>query len=354
MIATEVVLGEARFRVPRRSLVVCGLFEKDPSLLVRPYEVRSQVSPEALQAFLEFVQFHEIEIRDEIREEVKSLSNEFDFDFSGLGVLSVTRETQRSVDDIEEILLEQDRLLASITRDLPRIRILEQSITRLKQQVLLLSSEAGRIRQEMEVVKSSLVSELEAIRKEGLSEVGRLRAEIARQNFHLINLARGYVSLLMLGSCCAGKTFMSICWSQGICLGTSSGPGVSTINRDVVVQGKPVNFVLYDTSGQECFWSIASSYLRYVDGLLLLYDIADGKSFESIPYWLGRARKDAKPRDLPLLIVAWDKKFSPAVVSGEEGKALATRENAFFAELYADQSVIDAAFVRFLEAVGTW
>ena len=43
---------------------------------------------------------------------------------------------------------------------------------------------------------------------------------------------------------------------------------------------------LFDTAGQEKFRSIAATYYRGSDGILLLYDITDRNSFESIEMWI--------------------------------------------------------------------
>ena len=43
---------------------------------------------------------------------------------------------------------------------------------------------------------------------------------------------------------------------------------------------------LFDTAGQEKFKSIARNYYKGSDGILLLYDITDIDSFESIEMWI--------------------------------------------------------------------
>ncbi len=41
-----------------------------------------------------------------------------------------------------------------------------------------------------------------------------------------------------------------------------------------------------DTAGQERFYTITSTYYRGAMGIMLVYDITDGKSFDSIGKWL--------------------------------------------------------------------
>ena len=41
-----------------------------------------------------------------------------------------------------------------------------------------------------------------------------------------------------------------------------------------------------DTAGQERFYTITSTYYRGAMGIMLVYDVTDGKSFDSIGKWL--------------------------------------------------------------------
>ena len=47
-----------------------------------------------------------------------------------------------------------------------------------------------------------------------------------------------------------------------------------------------VKAIIYDTSGQERFRSIPKGYIRKGDGIVVVYDITDKKSFESMSYWV--------------------------------------------------------------------
>ena len=46
--------------------------------------------------------------------------------------------------------------------------------------------------------------------------------------------------------------------------------------------GKKFNCVILDTSGEERFCSISQTCIRINDGIILVYSINDGKSFENI------------------------------------------------------------------------
>ena len=43
---------------------------------------------------------------------------------------------------------------------------------------------------------------------------------------------------------------------------------------------------IWDTAGQERFRTITTSYVRGSEGILLVYDVTDRNSFESISSWM--------------------------------------------------------------------
>ena len=43
---------------------------------------------------------------------------------------------------------------------------------------------------------------------------------------------------------------------------------------------------IWDTAGQERFRTITTSYVRGSEGILLVYDVTDRNSFESISAWM--------------------------------------------------------------------
>ena len=47
-----------------------------------------------------------------------------------------------------------------------------------------------------------------------------------------------------------------------------------------------VKFDIWDTAGQERFRTITTSYVRGSEGILLVYDVTDRNSFESISSWM--------------------------------------------------------------------
>ena len=101
--------------------------------------------------------------------------------------------------------------------------------------------------------------------------------------------------LILIGNSGVGKTSILRFLSTGeFPEDTISTIGVDkkTLNVSVEVEEnnkkikKDFIISLFDTAGQEKFRSIAATYYRGSDGILLLYDITDRNSFESIEMWI--------------------------------------------------------------------
>ncbi|XP_057213452.1 ras and EF-hand domain-containing protein isoform X2 [Triplophysa rosa] len=83
---------------------------------------------------------------------------------------------------------------------------------------------------------------------------------------------------------------------------TSATLGVDFQMKTLVVDGVPTVLQLWDTAGQERFRSIAKSYFRRADGVLLLYDVTCEKSFLNVREWVD-VIEDVSQDDIPIMLV---------------------------------------------------
>ena len=61
-------------------------------------------------------------------------------------------------------------------------------------------------------------------------------------------------------------------------------------NKEGQTENKNFCISLYDTAGQEKFRAITRNYYKGTDGILLIYDITDKLSFESMDSWINSIR----------------------------------------------------------------
>uniref|UniRef100_A0A803SQR7 RAS and EF-hand domain containing n=1 Tax=Anolis carolinensis TaxID=28377 RepID=A0A803SQR7_ANOCA len=83
---------------------------------------------------------------------------------------------------------------------------------------------------------------------------------------------------------------------------TSATLGVDFQMKRLIVDGEPTVLQLWDTAGQERFRSIAKSYFRRADGVLLLYDVTCEKSFLNVREWVDMIA-DATHENIPIMMV---------------------------------------------------
>ncbi|MCI4381159.1 hypothetical protein PGIGA_G00248550 [Pangasianodon gigas] len=109
--------------------------------------------------------------------------------------------------------------------------------------------------------------------------------------------------IVLAGDAAVGKSsfLLRLCKNEfkGV---TSTTLGVDFQMKTLVVDGVPTVLQLWDTAGQERFKSIAKSYFRRADGVLLLYDVTCEKSFLNVREWVDTI-EDVSQYKIPIMLV---------------------------------------------------
>ena len=66
--------------------------------------------------------------------------------------------------------------------------------------------------------------------------------------------------------------------------------------------GQEVRLRIYDTAGQERFKSVAVSFIKKAEGVILIYDIGNKATFESLEEWIKNIKESGK-ENLPIILV---------------------------------------------------
>jgi len=61
--------------------------------------------------------------------------------------------------------------------------------------------------------------------------------------------------------------------------------GADFLTKEAMIDDKSVTMQIWDTAGQERFQSLGVAFYRGADGCVLVYDITDKKTFDSIAGW---------------------------------------------------------------------
>ena len=100
---------------------------------------------------------------------------------------------------------------------------------------------------------------------------------------------REVIRLALLGNYQVGKTtlrniFLNIDFSENIL----STVGINKADTKFILDcGKEIKLIIWDTAGQERFKSIAITSVRNAQGIILIFDLTDRKSFNDLNTWLG-------------------------------------------------------------------
>ncbi|KAM6943740.1 ras and EF-hand domain-containing protein [Lycodopsis pacificus] len=145
--------------------------------------------------------------------------------------------------------------------------------------------------------------------------------------------------IVLAGDAAVGKSsfLLRLCKNE-FKLNSSATLGVDFQMKTLVVDGEPVLLQLWDTAGQERFRSIAKSYFRRADGVLLLYDVTCEKTFLNVREWVDTIEQDVSQEDIPIMLVGnkCDLRQDRAnCVPTSYGEKLAMTYNTLFCETSA-------------------
>ncbi|XP_031481473.1 ras-related protein RABA4d-like [Nymphaea colorata] len=128
--------------------------------------------------------------------------------------------------------------------------------------------------------------------------------------------------------------------------------GVEFQTKTLLIQKKLVKAQIWDTAGQERYKAITSAYYRGALGALIVYDIANRRSFDNVQRWLEELRATAD-RNLVIMLAGNKSDLENLrAVPTESGREFAEREGLFFLETSAlDATNVESAFLTVLEQI---
>ncbi|KAJ1206676.1 hypothetical protein NDU88_002077 [Pleurodeles waltl] len=167
---------------------------------------------------------------------------------------------------------------------------------------------------------------------------------------HKSKPAKAY-KIVLAGDAAVGKSsFLTRLCKNEFRGNTSATLGVDFHMKTLVVDGEPTILQLWDTAGQERFRSIAKSYFRRADGVLLLYDVSCEKSFLNVREWVDMI-SEVTQDNVPIMMVGNKADLrqvgaeqGPKCVPTSYGEKLAMTYNALFCETSAKEgsNVVEA------------
>lgn len=161
------------------------------------------------------------------------------------------------------------------------------------------------------------------------------------------------IKLLTIGDSGVGKTSLLIRYANN----SFSPTFITTIGIDVKmkhveIDGKKIRLQIWDTAGQERFKTITTSYFRGAQGILMVYDVTERHTFDSILTWMRQIKKFGDQNVDKLLIGNKCDMDKERDVSKAEGQALADKYGMGFVETSAKSGLgVNEAFDTIAKSV---
>ncbi|KAF9921148.1 hypothetical protein FBU30_008866 [Linnemannia zychae] len=160
--------------------------------------------------------------------------------------------------------------------------------------------------------------------------------------------------IVLIGDSGVGKSNLLSRFTRGdFNLESKSTIGVDFGARTVQVEdGKMIKAQIWDTAGQERYRAITSAYYRGAVGALLLYDITQHGTYESVSRWLSEVREHADPNIIVMMVGNKSDLRHLRSIHTEEAKGFAEENGLMFIETSAlDSTNVDVAFTNLLTEI---
>lgn len=159
--------------------------------------------------------------------------------------------------------------------------------------------------------------------------------------------------LLIIGNSSVGKTSFLFRYADD----SFTSAFVSTVGIDFKVKtvfrnDKRVKLQIWDTAGQERYRTITTAYYRGAMGFILMYDITNEDSFNSVQDWLTQIKTYSWGNAQVILVGNKCDMEDERVISFERGKQLAEQLGVQFFETSAKENVnVKAVFEQLVDII---
>ena len=134
--------------------------------------------------------------------------------------------------------------------------------------------------------------------------------------------------IILLGDTTVGKTSLIIRFCENVFKEQSiSTIGVDTKTKYVRHNGKKIELELWDTAGQERFKSLAKNCFQGADGIILMYDITQKKTFTNIKQWLTNINESIDIKKVAIIVIGNKLDLPDIEVKKEMGEKFCEHHN---------------------------
>ncbi|KFW09400.1 Ras-related protein Rab-17, partial [Eurypyga helias] len=142
--------------------------------------------------------------------------------------------------------------------------------------------------------------------------------------------------VVLLGNTSVGKSSLAYRYVKNYFKESLPTVGCSFFTQTLNLEGGTVKFEIWDTAGQEKYYSVCHLYYRGAQAVLLVYDITNKETLNRAKFWLTDLEKEFLPHEIVIALVG--NKMDLAAereVATEEGEEFARTKDLLFMETSA-------------------
>ena len=98
--------------------------------------------------------------------------------------------------------------------------------------------------------------------------------------------------------------------------------GIDFKTKNIEIDGTPIKLKIWDTAGQERFRNITNQYYKGADGIILVFDVTDQKSFEKIKEWMSQIKANTQADQIGLVLLGNKCDIETRTISKNDGEEL--------------------------------
>ena len=159
--------------------------------------------------------------------------------------------------------------------------------------------------------------------------------------------------ILVLGEIAAGKTCLIIRYTNGNFKEDSiSTIGVDVKSKDVTVNKVKYKLNIWDTAGQEKFYSIGKTYYNGVNGIVIAFDLSEEGAIKKLNGWLSKLKENIDSTVIPIVIAGTKCDLKNIQIKKEAINVIASLHKSKYFETSAKNNInVDEAFQYLAEEI---
>ena len=127
--------------------------------------------------------------------------------------------------------------------------------------------------------------------------------------------------LYVMGAGAVGKSSLTVQLIQGRFSDAYDPTIENSYTKLLEVDGDNITLNILDTAGQEDFSCMRDAYMRQGQGFLLVFSLADEKSFDAINGFIEQIRETSERKDVPIVVCANKADIVPWKVAEDDIKS---------------------------------